>query len=135
VDPAEVCPDLDSYRRYVASSRGEWSIAKHGYVVGAPGWFSCRSACYLAAGRPVVVQDTGFGTTIPLGEGVVTFSSFEEAVDGLRRVDGDIARHSRTAREIAREYFDSARVLGDLLGRVSTHGIRARHVSVGSEEP
>jgi hypothetical protein len=54
VDPMEVCGDLDSYRRYIESSRGEWSIAKNGYVRGHPGWFSCRSACYLAAGRPVV---------------------------------------------------------------------------------
>jgi hypothetical protein len=118
VNPAEVCPDLDSYRWYVASSRGEWSVAKHGYVVGAPGWFSCRSACYLAAGRPVVVEDTGIEAVLPTGEGVLTFSCPEEAADRLRMVDGDIHRHARAARDIAVEYFDSARVLDDLLARV-----------------
>jgi hypothetical protein len=118
VDPTEVCPDLDSYRRYITTSRGEWSVAKHGYVIGSPGWFSCRSACYLAAGRPVVVQDTGLESVMPTGEGVVTFSCPEEAADALRAVDGHTERHARAAREIAAEYFDSARVLNDLLARV-----------------
>jgi hypothetical protein len=118
VDPAEVCADIDSYRRYVTTSRGEWSVAKHGYIAGAAGWFSCRSACYLAAGRPVVVQDTGFGSTIPTGEGILAFSSPEEAADNLRAVDGDIDRHARAAQDIAAEYFDSTRVLDDLLSRV-----------------
>src|SRR5262249_16868518 len=67
VDSGAVCPDLDSYRQYIESSKAEWSVAKNGYVVGQPGWFSCRSACYLAAGRPVVVQDTGFGAVLPVG--------------------------------------------------------------------
>ena len=70
MDPRTACPDLDAYRRYVQTSRAEWSIAKNGYVVGQSGWFSCRSACYLAAGRPVVVQDTGFGGVLPVGEAV-----------------------------------------------------------------
>ncbi|MGY1737097.1 hypothetical protein [Geodermatophilus sp. SYSU D00684] len=118
VDPAETCPDLDSYRRYVVASRGEWSVAKHGYVTGAPGWFSCRSACYLAAGRPVVVQDTGFGSVIPTGEGVLAFTTPEEAADGLRALDGDLPRHARAAREIAAEYFDAVRVLDALLTRI-----------------
>jgi Glycosyl transferases group 1 len=118
VDPSEVCPDLDSYRRYITTSRGEWSVAKHGYVIGSPGWFSCRSACYLAAGRPVVVEDTGLESVVPTGVGVLTFSTLEEAADALRAVNGDIERHARAAREIAAEYFDSAHVLNDLLARV-----------------
>jgi hypothetical protein len=118
VDPNEVCPDLDSYRRYITTSRGEWSVAKHGYVIGSPGWFSCRSACYLAAGRPVVVEDTGLESVVPTGVGVLTFSTLEEAADALRAVNGDIERHARAAREIAAEYFDSAHVLNDLLARV-----------------
>jgi hypothetical protein len=133
VDPAEVCPDLDSYRRYIATSRGEWSVAKHGYVIAQPGWFSCRSACYLAAGRPVVVEDTGHGSTIPTGDGVLTFSSPEEAVDSLRRVDGDIERHARTARDIAHEYFDSARVLNDLLARTPKRSTSVMPPAAGTE--
>src|SRR6185436_14412376 len=65
VDPSQVCPDLDTYRSHIECSKAEWSVAKNGYVVGSPGWFSCRSACYLAAGRPVVVQDTGFSRVLP----------------------------------------------------------------------
>ena len=68
--PATACSDLDRYRSYIQRSRAEWSIAKNGYVQGRSGWFSCRSACYLAAGRPVVVQDTGFSQVIPAGVGV-----------------------------------------------------------------
>jgi hypothetical protein len=117
VSPDVVCPDVDSYRDYITSSRGEWSVAKHGYVVGQAGWFSCRSACYLAAGRPVVVQDTGFADVLPVGEGIVAFRTLEEAVAGLAEVESSYARHSRAARAIAEEYFDSTRVLGDLIDR------------------
>jgi hypothetical protein len=117
VSPDVVCPDLDSYREYITSSRGEWSVAKHGYVVGQPGWFSCRSACYLAAGRPVVVQDTGFADVLPVGEGIVAFRTLDEAVDALADVESRYAHHSRAAREIAEEYFDSNRVLGELIDR------------------
>jgi len=117
VSPEVVCPDLDSYRDYIASSRGEWSVAKHGYVVGQAGWFSCRSACYLAAGRPVVVQDTGFSDVLPVGEGIVAFRTLDEAVDALADVESKYERHSRSARAIAEEYFDSDRVLGDLIDR------------------
>lgn len=115
VDPAVVCPDLESYREYVQSSKAEWSVAKNGYVVGQSGWFSCRSACYLAAGRPVVVQDTGFGQVIPVGEGVLTFRSMDEAVEAILEVEGNYARHSKAARAIAEEYFDSNKVLSRLV--------------------
>jgi glycosyltransferase involved in cell wall biosynthesis len=115
VDPLEVCPDLDGYRRYVESSKGEWSVAKHGYVAGRPGWFSCRSACYLAAGRPVVVQDTGFGEVLQVGQGIVAFATLGEAVEGIRDVEARYSVHSRAAREIAEEYFNSDRVLAHLV--------------------
>ena len=81
VNPDRVCPDMESYRAYIESSKAEWSAAKNGYVVGQAGWFSCRSACYLAAGRPVVVQDTGYGCALPVGEGVLAFNAIEEAID------------------------------------------------------
>jgi hypothetical protein len=115
VDPAEVCPDLDSYRQYIASSKAEWSVAKHGYVLGQPGWFSCRSACYLAAGRPVAVQDTGFSAVFPVGEGLLAFKTMEEAVAAIQEIDAHYARHARAARELAGEYFDASKVLTRLI--------------------
>ncbi|HSF31956.1 MAG TPA: glycosyltransferase family 1 protein [Candidatus Tectomicrobia bacterium] len=111
VDPAEVCPNLDTYRQYVESSKAEWSVAKNGYVLGQPGWFSCRSACYLAAGRPVVVQDTGFSAVLPVGEGLLAFSTVEEAVAGIKEIEANYARHAKAARALAVEYFDAAKVL------------------------
>ncbi|MEO7251009.1 MAG: hypothetical protein ABIW30_00190 [Arenimonas sp.] len=117
VDPAKVCPDMDSYRDYIQNSMAEWSVAKNGYVAGAPGWFSCRSACYLAAGRPVVVQDTGFSQVLPVGDGLLMFTSPEQAVEGIRRVMSDYARHARAAREIAEEYLDSDKVLANLIDK------------------
>lgn len=115
VDPLIVGSSIDSYRTYVESSKGEWSVAKNGYVIGQPGWFSCRSACYLAAGRPVIVQNTGFDGTLPTGEGIVPFSTPEEAVNAIREVDGHHARHARAARAIAEEYFASDHVLSRLV--------------------
>jgi hypothetical protein len=117
VDANDACDGLDRYRAYIESSRAEWSIAKNAYVQGRPGWFSERSACYLAAGRPVVVQDTGFGEVLPVGEGLHSFETLEQAVYAIREVQSEYARHARAARDIAEEYFDSGRVLGQLLDR------------------
>jgi hypothetical protein len=115
VDPSAVCPDFDSYRDYIRTSKAEWSVAKNGYVDGRAGWFSGRSACYLAAGRPVVVQDTGFDAVLPVGEGILAFRTEDEAVAGIRDVEARYETHSRAARAIAEEYFDSDRVLARLL--------------------
>ena len=115
VDPIQICGDLDSYRDYVESSKAEWSVAKNGYVRGQAGWFSCRSACYLAAGRPVVVQDTGFSDTLPTGKGLLTFQTLDEAADAIRCIEGDYAGHALAARAIAEDYFDAAKVLSRLV--------------------
>jgi hypothetical protein len=115
VDPMSVCGSIDLYRDYIRSSKGEWSVAKNGYVQGRPGWFSERSACYLAAGRPVIVQNTGFDAVLPVGEGILPFSTVDEAAAAIARVESDYARHSRAASDIAAEYFDAAKVLGRLL--------------------
>jgi hypothetical protein len=115
VDPASVCADVDGYRDYVQRSRGEWSVAKHGYVAGRAGWFSCRSACYLAAGRPAVVQDTGFSEVLPSGEGVLTFDDPDGAAAALAEVEADYDRHAEAAAAFARQHFDSAVVLARLL--------------------
>jgi len=115
VDPEQACLDLDSYRNYIESSLAEWSVAKNGYVHGRSGWFSERSACYLAAGRPVIVQDTGFSTIFPVGEGLVPFTTMDEAVAAINEVKGNYARHARAARALAEEYFDSDKVLTRLI--------------------
>ena len=115
VDPMKVCPDLDSYRDYLETSKAEWTVAKNGYVRGQAGWFSGRSACYLAAGRPVVVQDTGFSPVIPVGEGVLSFRTVDEAVAAIREVEGHYTKHAKAARELAEEYFDSNKVLTRLI--------------------
>lgn len=115
VHPDDVCPDIDRYRTYISSSRAEWSVAKNGYVVGQAGWFSCRSACYLAAGRPVVVQDTGFSKVLPTGTGIVPFSTLQEAIEGIRDVERRYDIHRKAARDIAERYFDSSLVLAQLL--------------------
>jgi hypothetical protein len=115
VEPMNVCPDLDSYRDYIESSKAEWTVAKHGYVVGQVGWFSGRTACYLAAGRPVVVQDTGFSSVLPVGEGILKFRTMDEAADAIREVAANYSQHSNVARDIAGEYFDSDKLLGKLI--------------------
>jgi len=126
VDPNRVCPDLDSYRRYIQTSKAEWSVGKNGYVAGRSGWFSERSACYLAAGRPVVVQNTGFDVCIPVGRGVLAFTDPQEAAEAIREIEGDYKAHSDAAKLIARSYFDSDRVLTQLVeqsfGEVPSHG-------------
>jgi len=115
VDPLQVCPDYYSYRKYIESSMAEWSVAKNGYVQGKSGWFSERSACYLAAGRPVIVQDTGFPGILPVGEGLLPFTDIEEAVAAIHEVVAHYPRHARAARAIAEEYFDSDKVLNRLI--------------------
>jgi hypothetical protein len=83
------------------------------------GWFSCRSACYLAAGRPVVVQDTGFTSVFPSSEGIVPFDTMEEAAAAIREVEGNYVKHSKAASAVAREHFDSGKVLEKLIEDVS----------------
>jgi hypothetical protein len=117
IDSEDISKTPDDYRHYIQRSRGEFSVAKNVYVATRSGWFSCRSCCYLAAGRPVVVQDTGFSDLIPVGKGIVTFSNPEEAVSGIAEVEGNYAEHQSAAREIARTHFSSEVVLGDLLTR------------------
>ena len=114
-DPAVEAADLDVYRRYIRSSRGEFSVAKHGYVVGHTGWVSDRTACYLAAGRPAVVQDTGAGRDLPLGDGLLTFTDGAGAAAALAAVESDYAHHASAARALAAEHFDARKVLSRLL--------------------
>ncbi|WP_027186093.1 glycosyltransferase [Desulfovibrio inopinatus] len=103
------------YRDYIQSSMAELSMAKNAYVASRSGWFSCRSSCYLAAGRPVVVQDTGFGCCIETGKGILPFSTPEEAVACVEEITRDFETHSRAAVRIAEEYFRAEDVLTRLL--------------------
>jgi hypothetical protein len=114
-DPRVEAADDDTYRAYVRRSRGELSVAKHGYVVGNTGWVSDRTAAYLAAGRPAIVQDTGIGGDLPLGEGLLTFRDAAGAIAALAAVERDYQRHAAAASALAAEHFDSRRVLGRLL--------------------
>jgi hypothetical protein len=115
VDSHEVSRTPEAYRRYVASSRGEISVAKNIYVAARTGWFSCRSACYLAAGRPVILQDTGFADVLPTGEGLLTFTTGAEALRALRAVEGEYAAHAAAARRFAHEWLDYRVVLPQML--------------------
>jgi hypothetical protein len=114
-DPSLVAADLDSYRSYVQGSMAEIAIAKEMYVATRGGWFSDRSASYLASGKPVLAQDTGFGDSLPSGEGLLAFSTLEEARAGAEEISRDLPRHSAAARAIAEEFFASERVLAELL--------------------
>ena len=107
--------DLDGYRDYVRASAAEFSVAKAQNVRLRSGWFSDRTACYLAAGRPAVVQDTGFGNVIPQGEGLIAFNTIDEAAAAIDAIDADYDRHALAAAELAREHFDAELVLGRLL--------------------
>jgi hypothetical protein len=118
VDPAQVCPDIDSFRSYTETSKGEWSVAKGGYVLGQSGWFSERSARYLAAGRPVILQETGYSSVLPVGSGLLAFTTVEEAAEAVNEVESDYDRHAKAARDIAEEYFDAAKIMSDLLNHV-----------------
>jgi hypothetical protein len=109
--------DLESYQNYIAQSRAEIGIAKNAYVKGNSGWFSERSGQYLASGRPVLAQSTGFERLLPTGEGLLTFTSMEEAVKGVDAINRDYNRHCQAAREFAAEYLDSNKVLSQMLER------------------
>ncbi len=103
--------DTDDYRKYIGLSRGEFTVSKDVVARTRSGWFSDRSACYLAAGRPVVTQHTGFEQALPTGEGLFQFDDAEEAVAAIRSINSDYPRHCRAAREIAAEYFDASKLL------------------------
>jgi hypothetical protein len=118
VDPVEAAGTPERYQRFIAGSSAELGIAKSGYVLSRSGWFSDRSACYLASGRPVLAQETGFSRFLPTGEGLLSFEAVDDAAAGVEAIRGDYARHARRAREIAQDLLDSDRVLGTLLDRL-----------------
>lgn len=119
VDPSEAAQSPSAYRTYIQRSGAEFAAAKNMYVKARTGWFSDRSACYLASGKPVLVQDTGLDSLYPIGEGLMTFTTLEEAVGGVEAIVGDYRRHARAARDLAEDLFDSDKVLSHLLDKLA----------------
>ena len=110
-----VSQDIDVYRDYICGSRGEFTVSKDVVTRTRSGWFSDRSVSYLAAGKPVVTQETAFSKYIPTGRGLFAFSSTEEVLTALDAINCDYTAHARAAREIAAEYFDARKLLAKLL--------------------
>lgn len=110
-DPLVITQDPWTYQAYIQQSKAEFSVAKHGYVVCHSGWFSERSAVYLASGRPVIVQDTGFTKWLPTGAGVLAFNTPEEALSAVDEVNRRYEFHCQAARQVADEYFNADKVL------------------------
>lgn len=118
LDPAQVAATPESYKNFVRGSKAEFGIAKSGYVASRCGWFSDRSVCYLASGRPVIAQETGFSDFLPSGKGLFAFKNADDALTGIEAVNADYSAHSRAARALAEEFFDSNKVLTRLLREV-----------------
>jgi hypothetical protein len=118
LNPDEHAGDWMQYQNYINNAFGEFSVAKHTYVKAKTGWFSCRSACFLAAGRPVVTQDTGWSSFIPSGGGVFAFQNVEMAISAFEQIISDYKKQCCLAREQAELYFDSNIVLSQLLSQL-----------------
>jgi len=117
-NPHEVAEGIDGFRSYIQQSRGEFSVAKGGYVKSHSGWFSDRTACYLASGRPALVQETGInGHLLPTGQGLLTFSTLEEAARGIELINADYPAHCAAARNLAETTFAAPEVLQSILKR------------------
>lgn len=119
LDPSVCADNWIDYQKFIKDSLAEFSVSKETYAKAKTGWFSCRSACYLAAGRPVITQETGWSKYIPAGNGLFAFTNESEAIEAIREVKMNSQIHSRRARALAEEYFDSRKVLGSMLEQVS----------------
>jgi hypothetical protein len=116
-DSAAISRDVDRYREYIQQSRGEFTVARDQYVRPNTGWFSDRSVCYLAAGRPVITQETGFSKYLPTGKGLFGFRTMEDILAAVDAIESDYAGNCRAARDIAAEYFAAEKVIGSLMER------------------
>ena len=117
-DPLAVTLTTETYQQFIYNSKGEWSVAKQGYVATNSGWFSERSAVYMSSGRPVIVQDTGFSHFLETGKGLFAFSSLGEAIESINRANTDYYFHCKQARLVAEEYFAAGKVLQTLLNYI-----------------
>jgi hypothetical protein len=120
LDPARVAGTPASYRDFIQGSRGEFGIAKSGYVLSHCGWFSDRSVCFLASGRPVLAQETGFSEFIPTGEGLFAFETGDQVLAAIEELRRDYSRHASAARSLAEKHFDSDKVLTNLLQKLQS---------------
>jgi glycosyltransferase involved in cell wall biosynthesis len=118
VDPSHVAGTAGDYRNFVSESAAELNVAKKGYVESRCGWFSDRSACYLASGRPVVAQDTGLPDSVASGDGFLTFGTLDEAAQAVAEVRQSYGHHRRAAREFAEQHLDSRSVIPRVLEEV-----------------
>lgn len=118
-NPEDATRTCESFQRFIQSSAGEFTVAKEIYAGLPSGWFSDRGSAYLASGRPVVTQDSGFDRWLPTGEGLFSFKSADEAADALNQIAQDYPRHSRAARRIVEEHFDAWKVLTELIDAVT----------------
>jgi hypothetical protein len=117
-DALEVSSTFDQFCDYVRSSRGEFSVCKNGFVATRSGWVGDRLGVYLASGRPVVMQDTGFGERLPCGEGLFAVRDVDEAAAAIECIEADPERHRSAARAIAEQHFEARTVLGRMLSEL-----------------
>ncbi len=118
LSPHDLIADKEDYKKFIQSSYGEFSVTKETYIKSNSGWFSGRSACYLAAGKPVITQDTKWSRYIPAGEGLFACNDLASADNAVKEIAFDYTRHCKAAKEIAKEYFDSSKVLNDMLSHI-----------------
>lgn len=118
LDPSCVTRTPAQYQEFIRGSKAEFGIAKQGYATADCGWFSDRSVCYLASGRPVLAQETGFSRYLPTGDGLFAFQTSREVLEHIQELNQDYSRHASAARALAQEYFDSDKVLNRLLDLV-----------------
>jgi hypothetical protein len=126
LDPLDVAGSPASYAEFVRGSKAELCVAKSGYVASRSGWFSDRSACYLASGRPVVAQETGFSDFLPTGDGLLAFATAADAADAVAAVEADPAGHGKAARALAEEHLDARKVLPRLLDALAGPGVESK---------
>ncbi len=132
VDPDTAAGTPDLYATYIRASAAELGIAKSGYVTSRSGWFSDRSACYLASGRPVLAQETGFSAVLPVGEGLMSFTTLAEAIAAVEEIRGRPEHHRKRARQIAEDMFDSRAVLRGLLLKLASKPLPRPPIRGGS---
>ena len=123
-NPLDITRTPWTYQQYIQASKAEFSVAKQGYVASHSGWFSERSAAYLASGRPVVTQETGFSEWMDTGSGILAFRDPDTAVDCLDDINSNYRQHCKAARQLAEEYFDSRKVLQKLLDDIFSRRVR-----------